>query len=86
MSDVQRTVGAFGESTEPGAAPENICSLPLVRATFRRIRHGAANGFRIAFGPPDQERGQIDIDATDAEQFATELEALAALIRARMLR
>ncbi len=64
--------------------PENICDLPMVKADYRWIEHRArpaCNGFRIKF-----DGGQIDVDEASANQFAAEIEALAALIRARLLR
>jgi hypothetical protein len=64
--------------------PESICDLPMVKAEYRWIEHKsrpACNGFRIKFGG-----GQIDVDEANANQFAAEIEALAALMRARLLR
>jgi hypothetical protein len=64
--------------------PEIICDLSMVKADYRWIEHKtrtASNGFRIKF-----DGGQIDVDEADANQFATEIEALAALIRARLSR
>lgn len=69
--------------------PEDICDLPMVRAEFRWIEHRnrpASNGFRILFRPAGGSQGQIDVDEATAHQFAAELDALAALIRARLLR
>ena len=69
---------------------EDICDLPMIRAEYCRIEHKnrpASNGFRIQFWPDSAHSiGQIDVDETSANQFAAELEALAALIRARLLR
>ncbi len=62
----------------------------MVKAEYRWIEHQArpaCNGFRIQFRQAGSHGvGQIDIDESNANQFAAELEALAALIRARMLR
>jgi hypothetical protein len=69
--------------------PETICDLPMVKAEYRWIEHRAqpaGNGFRIRFSPGGHGMGQIDVDESRADQFATEIEALAALIRARLLR
>jgi hypothetical protein len=70
--------------------PETICDLPMVKAEYLWIEHKttpAGNGFRIRFSPGVHGIGQIvDVDETRADQFATEIEALAALIRARLLR
>jgi hypothetical protein len=70
--------------------PETICDLPMVKAEYLWIEHKttpAGNGFRIRFSPGAHGIGQIvDVDETRADQFATEIEALAALIRARLLR
>lgn len=64
--------------------PETICDLPMVNAEYRWIEHKTrppCNGFRIKFSG-----GQIDVDENQAMQFAAEIEAVAALIRARVLR
>lgn len=69
--------------------PEVICELPMLEASFRRIepRNGEPfQGFRIRFRPTGHAQGQIDVSEADANQFAAELDALAALIRARLLR
>jgi hypothetical protein len=66
--------------------PETICDLPMMRATYRRIEprppRAPFHGFRIQFG---QARVQIDIDEVMANEFATQLEILAARFRVRLL-
>ena len=77
-------------SAEIDAESEAICDLPMIRAGYRWIEHRdrpACHGFRIEFRPAGSpSKGKIQIDEDAAEQFAAELEALAALIRARILR
>jgi len=67
---------------------EDICDLPMIRAEYCRIEHKnrpASNGFRIQFWPDSAHSvGQIDIEETSANQFAAELEVLAAPIRAQL--
>jgi hypothetical protein len=70
---------------------EIICDLPMVKAEYlwieRKDGRSAGNGFHVKFCPTaSRSMGQIDVDEIDAQQFAAELEALAALIRARVLR
>ena len=70
--------------------PETICDLPFVSAEFRWVesaKYGAGDKFRVRFRRPgDAPVGQFDVEFDNAQQFAAELEALAALIRARSLR
>lgn len=97
MSDPVAMIEASEANTETGCRtrgfvmqPETICDLPMVKAEYLWIEHKttpAGNGFRIRFSPGAHGIGQIvDVDETRADQFATEIEALAALIRARLLR
>ena len=69
---------------------ESVCDLDLVRADYgwteaknRQPCHTFRVTFRRASG---QETGRIDVDAKEAEQFAAEMEALAAIIRARLVK
>ena len=68
--------------------PETICNLPMIKAEYRRIEpitRPAHNGFRIGLRPSGHHQGKVDVDEIDAMQFAAELEAVAAVIRARVL-
>jgi hypothetical protein len=69
---------------------ESICDLPMIKAKYQWIeRKGrlGCDGFRILLHPPgSRSRRRIEVGEADAEQFAAELEALAALMRARILR
>jgi len=72
---------------------ESICELPMLHAVRQWVEHTKrppSYAFRIGFRPPGGtpgvSKGQIDVDDADGLQFAAELEALAALIRARLLR
>jgi hypothetical protein len=62
-----------------------ICELGMVKAKYRYVVPNGAlpyYGYRISVSPGTKAKGQFDVAQEDAEQFATELEALAALIRA----
>jgi hypothetical protein len=70
-------------------SPELICDLELMRAEYRWIEHRETQpcyGFRIKLQPSGHGTGQIDVDEEYAEQFAAEIEAVAALIRAKLIR
>ena len=72
--------------------PETICDLPMVKAEYLWIEHKttpAGNGFGLRFRQARRRQASdryVDVDKTADDQFATEIEALAALIRARLLR
>jgi hypothetical protein len=71
------------------ASPELICDLKLIKAEYRWIEHRETQpcyGFRIKLQPSGHGTGQIDVDEEYAEQFAAEMEAVAALIRAKLIR
>jgi hypothetical protein len=77
---------AMNESTN---LRESICDLPLVTASYRWVNPQDGKPgpkYRIKARPGGTGRAQFDVDPTEAEQFAAELEALAALIRAHRLR
>ena len=56
----------------------------MVGAVYRHVAKGKAPGFayRIGIAVGGKAKAQFDIPRLDADQFANELQALAAMIRA----
>jgi len=68
--------------------PELLCDLRMIKADYRLVSHKDGSPdrcFRIRVIPENQEM-EFDISEQNGELFAAELEALATLIRARVLR
>jgi hypothetical protein len=70
------------------SAPEPLCDLEMIKADYRLV--SAKNGesdhcFRIRVTSRNQEI-QFDVPEKDGELFAAELEALAAIVRSRVIR
>lgn len=61
--------------------PELLCDFKTIKADYRL----ADRCFRIGVGPREHEL-HFDIPVNDGEVFAGELEALAEIIRARVVR
>ena len=67
---------------------EPLCDLEMIKADYRVVSPSegkADHYFRIRIIPRKQEV-QFDIPETEGELFAAELEALAAIIRSRVIR
>jgi hypothetical protein len=69
-------------------APEPLCDLEMIKADYRLVSHKDRKPdhcFRIRVIPNKQEM-QFDVSERRGELFAAELEALAAIIRSRVIR
>ena len=69
-------------------APEPLCDLQMIKADYRLVSHKDRKPdhcFRIRIIPNKQEM-QFDVPEGRGELFAAELEALAAIIRSRVIR
>lgn len=69
-------------------APEPLCDLKMIKADYRLVSHKDREPdycFRIRVLPNKQEM-QFDVPEKTGELFAAELEALAAIIRSRVIR
>jgi hypothetical protein len=67
---------------------EKICDLSMIKADYRYvIPNGTAAffGYRIKISRNQEGKAQFDVPQENADQFATELVALAALIRAHAI-
>jgi hypothetical protein len=69
------------------SAPEPLCDLKMIKADYRLVsqNHKPDHCFRIRVIPNKQEM-QFDVPEKNGELFAAELEALAAIIRSRVIR
>jgi hypothetical protein len=70
------------------STPEPLCDLKMIKADYRLVSHRDREPdycFRIRVIPHDQEM-QFDVPEKNGELFAAELEALAAIIRSRVIR
>jgi hypothetical protein len=68
--------------------PEPLCDLRMIKADYRLVSHKDRDPdhcFHIKVIPQRQEI-QFDIPEENGELFAAELEALAAIIKARVIR
>lgn len=68
--------------------PELLCDLRIIKADYRLVSRkdrGPERCFRIRVIPEKQEL-EFDISQDNGELFAAELEALAAIIRSRVIR
>ena len=69
-------------------APEPLCDLQMIKADYRLVSHKDRKPdhcFRIRVILNKQEM-QFDVPEGKGELFAAELEALAAIIRSRVIR
>ena len=69
-------------------APEPLCDLEMIKADYRLVSRKDRKPdhcFRIRVIPNKQEM-QFDVPERRGELFAAELEALAAIIRSRVIR
>jgi hypothetical protein len=69
-------------------APEPLCDLEMIKADYGLVSHKDRKRdycFRIRIIPNKQEM-QFDVPEGRGELFAAELEALAAIIRSRVIR
>ena len=69
-------------------APEPLCDLKMIKADYRLVSHKDREPdycFRIRVLPNKQDM-QFDVPEKIEELFAAELEALAAIIRSRVIR
>ena len=70
------------------STPEPLCDLRMIKADYWLVSHkdhAPDHCFRIRVVPNKQEM-QSDVSEKDGELFAAELEALAAIIRSRIIR
>ncbi len=68
---------------------ERLSDLRFVRAEYRVSQlpnQAEGHVFTISMGPPANDRPTFSIAEKDGEQFAAELDVLAAIIRARVIR
>ena len=69
-------------------APEPLCDLEMIKADYRLVSHRDRKPdhfFRIRV-IPDKQEIQFDVPEKRGELFAAELEAVAAIIRSRVIR
>jgi hypothetical protein len=69
-------------------APEPLCDLKMIKADYRVVSHEGQTSdycFRIRVIPNGQDL-EFDVPEKEGEVFAAELEALAAIIRSRVIR
>ena len=70
------------------STPEVLCDLRMIKADYRSAGQNDRNSghcFQITV-IPDRQEVKFAIPEEDGELFAAELEALAAIIRARVIR
>ena len=71
------------------STPEVLCNMRMIKADYRSVRQNAQSSdhrcFQITVIPEKQEV-KFDISEENGELFAAELDALAAIIRARVIR
>ena len=70
------------------SAPEPLCDLQMIKADYRLVSRNDRKPdhcFRIRVRSDGQEM-QFDVPELSGELFAAELEALAAIIRSRVIR
>ena len=70
------------------SAPEPLCDLRMIKADYRLVGlkdHKPDHFFRI-WVTPEKHEMQFDVPEESGELFAAELEALAAIIRSRVIR
>ncbi len=68
---------------------EPLCDLRFVKAEYQLARpagQSPENSFEISFRPRAGDSQGFSVAEKDGEQFAAELDALAALVRARVIR
>ena len=68
---------------------EPLCDLRYVKAEYelaKPIDRSSEGCFRVTIRPSDCEPHTLAVAEKDGEQFAAELDVLAALIRARVIR
>jgi hypothetical protein len=70
------------------STPEVLCDLRMIKADYRSVGQNdrtSGHCFQIRVIPEKQEV-KFDISEENGELFAAELDALAAIIRARVIR
>ena len=68
---------------------EPLCDLRFVKAEYQRARptgQSSENSFEVSFQPRAGGSHSFSVAEKDGEQFAAELDVLAALVRARVIR
>jgi hypothetical protein len=68
---------------------EPLCDLRFVKAQYQLARpagQSSENSFQISFQPRAGGPHSFSVAEKDGEQFAAELDVLAALVRARVIR
>ncbi|WP_068015140.1 hypothetical protein [Rhodoplanes sp. Z2-YC6860] len=68
--------------------PEPLCDLKMIKANYRFVCHKDREPdycFQIRVLSQNQEM-QFDVSEQDGELFAAELEVLAAIVKARLIR
>jgi hypothetical protein len=67
-------------------APEPLCNLEMIKADYVSHKDRKPDHFFRISVIPDKQEIQFDVPERRGEQFAAELEALAAIIRSRVIR
>ena len=68
---------------------EALCNLRFVKAEYQVAQHVGKlqkNSFLVTFQPLVSGSNSFSVSEKDGEQFAAELDVLAALVRARVIR
>jgi hypothetical protein len=68
---------------------EPLCDLRFVKAEYQLARpagQSSQNSFQVSFQPRAGGSLGFSVEEKDGEQFAAELDVLAALVRARVIR
>jgi len=68
---------------------EPLCDLRFLTAEYKAAKpkdQSHESHFQIGIRPSDRGPLQFDVDEKNGEQFAAELDVLAAIIRARVIR
>ena len=68
---------------------EPLCDLRFVKAEYRLAMpagQSSENSFQVSFQPRTGVSHSFSVAEKDGEQFAAELDVLAALVRARVIR
>ena len=68
---------------------ESLCDLDYIKAEYERekdVRHSADDRFCITLRIPGSDERSFEVRVNECAQFAAELDVLASLIRARLLK
>lgn len=65
---------------------EPLCDLRFVKAGYQPGGQSSENSFQVSFQPRAGGSHNFSVAEKDGEQFGAELDVLAALVRARVIR